>query len=752
MTDTYDLRSMDARLLTPPSRQDGGLGAGGGSAHDAEKPGLVRLLEALRRRLWLFLLAAAATFMLVALLTVTSTKLYTATAVVQIDLRDQQILPNIEAAVAGLPPDSASVDTYSQIMQSPGLAGAVVDALNLTEDPEFGVPRSNQGGGVLEGVFGRARERDSNLDRAVRRETTIRNLLGRLRVQRIGVTYLVNLSITSASPQRAALLANAYADQFLKHQLDTKYDSLTGVTQWLGNRLRELSDELTDKERQVAVKRSESGQLSQEGVRINEAATVQVNTQLIDARNDLAAAEARLRSMEGALRAGSADTIGETLNSPLITELRTQQAQLERKKAELSTRYGPAHPEMQRIDREISGLDRQTSAEVDRRLDLVRNQVNEARARVGSLSSSLTEERQAVAQNSITAVELAQAEREKEASRQVYEGMLQRFRQLAEQSGVEQPDAKIASRATSPLDPSSPNTRLNLILGLIAAIAIGGIAVLLVEMLEQTLRNGDDVQAKLGLPLLGAVPALDRRTRVVDGELLSPENYVLKKPLSQFGEAMRAVRAGVFYASPDREVKIVCVTSAVPDEGKTTTAVGLARISALAGSKTVFVDCDLRRRAATHALGIEAERGLTEILFRSASLADVIVRDPGSGMDVIPLAQPEFTPRDLFGTEAMKTLLDTLRDRYDVIVLDSAPVMPVSDTRLLAGISDATLFVARWGRTPAPVVRSALSQLRAHKANVLGVVLQRVETTLLSRLMYDRPDYYNELYQTYYIR
>jgi succinoglycan biosynthesis transport protein ExoP len=757
MTDLFERRPFDARILGAAAdleasarRMDPARVVLGDS--DSERPGFVKLIEAFRRRLWVFVLAAGAVFLLIALMTFTATRMYSATATVQIDTRGKQILPDMQAAVTGMPPDSATVDTETQIMQSRDLAGAVVDALNLVDDPEFGAPRG-RGGGLLESIFGRAQQRgDAAIDRALRRERTIDNLLTRLRVQRLGVTYLVNLTVTSSNARKASTITNQYADQYLKRQLDRKYETLTTATQWLGNRLRELSEDLKDKERTVAAKRNETGQLSADGGRISEAAAAQVNVQLISARNELAAAEARLQSMENSLRSGAADAVGEALNSPVVTELRTQQATLERRKAELSTRYGPAHPEMQRIDREIIGLDRQIAAEVDRRVDLVRNERDVARAKVMSLQSSLASERQNVAVNNLSAVELAQAEREKEAARETYEGMLTRFRQLAEQSGVEQPDAKITSRAEEPAEPSSPNIRLNLILGLIAGLAIGFAAVLIVEMLEQTLRTPEDVQAKLGLTPLGALPALDRRTRTVDGELLSPENYVLKKPLSQFGEALRAMRAAVFYSSPDRQVKIVCITSAIPDEGKTTTAVGLARISALAGSKTIFVDCDLRRRAATHALGIEAECGLTELLFRTASLSDVIVKDPGSGMDVIPLAQPEFTPRDLFGTDAMRSLLDTLKGRYDVIVLDSAPVMPVSDTRMLAAAADATVFVARWGRTPAPIIRNALAQIRAHGARVAGLALQRVETSLLSRLMYDRPDYYHELYQTYYIR
>jgi capsular exopolysaccharide synthesis family protein len=197
---------------------------------------------------------------------------------------------------------------------------------------------------------------------------------------------------------------------------------------------------------------------------------------------------------------------------------------------------------------------------------------------------------------------------------------------------------------------------------------------------------------------------------------------------------------------------VLAVTSALPDEGKTTTALGLARISALAGSKTVIVDCDLRRRSATHALGLDVEKGLTEILFKTATLDEVLQKDPGSGADVVPLAQAEFTPLDVFSSEAMRALMEELRERYEVVILDTAPILPLADTRVLSPLADSVLVVARAGRTPHSVVRNALDLLYAHGAHIAGVALEGVESGMVSRLLYDRPDYYSELYQTYYIR
>jgi exopolysaccharide transport family protein len=714
----------------------------------------IRLLDMFRRRLWVFVLVLAATMLVVALATFSATRLYTATSQVLIDVRQKQVLgEDIQAVVAGITPEAISVETETEIMLSRSLTGRVVDSLNLMEDPEF-MPRQGGLSGLISGLAGaRPSGDESAAERAERREETINALQRRYSVTRRGTTYLINMSVTSIDAAKAAKIADAFANLYLIQQLETKYDTIAQANEWLSNRLDELRDEVQSKERAVEAYRAQSGLLTTDGVRLNEQTVAQLNLQLVEKREELAAREARYRSMEESLQeGGSGEVAAEALASPTITALRTQQAELERSKAELSTRYGPRHPAMQQVDREIEGLRTQIDSEVQRILDNLREEVRIARQSVNSIEASLATQRAGLVENNVGAVKLRELERDADASRTLYEAFLNRFRQVAEQSGIEQPDARIIARATAPTEPSFPNVQLNFVVGLLAGTLLGAAAVFLVEMLERTLRTGEDVQNKLGASCLGELPVLDRRTRMVDGELLSPEDFVLKRPLSPFGETLRAIRAGVFFMTPDRQVKVVAITSALPDEGKTTTAIGLARISALAGSRTVLVDCDLRRRSATHSLGLEVSQGLTEVLFRTASLNDVIQKDPHSDVDVVPLAQVEFTPRDLYGSDAMRSLMDTLRSQYDVVILDSAPTMPVSDTRLLAALADATVFVARWGKTPVSVIRNALEQLRGHGARIAGIVLQRVETTMMSRLLYDRPDYYSELYQTYYIR
>ena len=719
--------------------------------------GLARAANMFRRRLWVVALVACVVFMGMVFKTATTTRLYTAMSQVQIDVRETRVFSSDQSVVSALPPTTQVVDTETQIIQSRTLAGRVVDALRLTEDREFAPAQrfslKDQFRTLIDGrtpaktAFDLARERNDA------REATITALQNRVRVSRLGLTYIIEIEVTSMDPKKAELLADKFADLYLTQQLETKYDTIARANEWLSNRLESLRQEVQVKEKAVETYRAQNGLLSAEGSTLTEQSIAAANTSLMSSRADLAEKQARLRSLEQGVAAGSAraEATSEALASPVIASLRAQQSEIARQGAEMRTKYGPKHPDILKNQQESADIDKRIDQEVQRVVASMRNDVEVSRQRVAAIESNMGLQQSDLAANNVGAVKLREVERDADASRTLYEAFLNRFKQVAEQSGIEQPDARVVSRAT-PGKLTTPNTKLNLMLGLVLGVALGAVAAFVLEIFEQSLRSAQDVQDRLGVACFGSIPFLDKKTRLVDGELVPAENFVLKRPLSAFGESLRSIRASVFFSSPDRKVKVLVITSALPEEGKTTTAVGLARISALAGSKTVLVDCDLRRRSTTHSMGIEVDKGLTEVLFKTAELDEVIVKDVGSGCDVVPLAQPEFTPRDLFSSEAMRQLIETLRSRYEVVILDTAPIMPLADTRVLAPLADTVLFVTRWGRTPASIVRSAMDQLRAHGANIAGLVLEGVETSMMSRLLYDGPDQYSELYQTYYIR
>jgi exopolysaccharide transport family protein len=724
-------------------------------ASEAEN-GFRRVYEMLRRRLWVILLTAGVVFLIVAFYTASATKLYTASADVQLELTGHGVINTIDAVAAGLPPDAAKVDTETQIVSSRALVARVVDRLNLVDDPEYNPMRKKSLFDSVGEMLGRSAATSAVTkarERVLGREAAIDALMAHRVIKRLGLTYIIQIKATSRSPQKAAQIANTFADLYLTQQLETKYDTITRANEWLSTRLDALRIEVQNKERAVETYRAQNGLLSASGSTLTEQAIASLNQQLVASRADLSEKEARLHEVERELASGkSGDTVAQALASTVIGNLREKQAENSRLRAEMSTKYGPKHPEMKRVEQEGADVQKRIDGEVARIIASQRNEVEIARNRLGSVQGSLSSQETDLAANNVGAVKLRELMRDAEASKTLYEGFLNRSKQIAEQGGIEQPDARVVSRASTPTEPSSPVTKLNLALGLILGLALGAVIALLMEVFEQSLRTQEDVMDRLKINCVGALPYLDKRIRTIDQEIVPPEAYVLHRPLSAFGEALRGVRASLFFSSPDRNVKVLAVTSALPDEGKTTTSLGLARISALAGSKTVLVDCDLRRRSATHALGLDVEKGLTEVLFKTATLDQVIQKDPGSGADVVPLAQSEFTPLDLFSSEAMRQLIDELRERYEVIILDTAPVLPLADTRVLSPLADSVLLVVRWGRTPHSVVRSALDQLYAHGARIAGAVLEGVESGMVARLMYDRPDYYSELYQTYYIR
>ncbi len=723
-------------------------GQGGGAGGPADF-GLSDLARVLRRRMWVFACVCTGVFLLVAFYTATSPRIYQANVQVQLNLRENNAFPSAESVFTGLAGDTAAVDTETTILGSRKVAELVVDGLKLTTDSEFS-PAARPG--LLKSLLslGSKPVVNPDLEMARRRQMAVTNLQESVTIQRSGLTYIVDITAKAHSADKAALIANAYAEAYLNQQLEAKYDAIQRVNEWLNTRLTSLREEVRVKERAVEAVRAESGLTSVEGSTLTEQALSEISSQLIEARASLAEREARLRSVQQG--GGSGDAAEEALQSLVITSLRAQQAELARQKAELSAKYDWKHPEIRRITDEIADIDARVDQEIARIVSGLRNQVEVARQRVASIESSLSGQRTELAGNNVAAVRFRELDRDAESSRVLYEAFLNKAKQVAEQVGIEQADASIVSRASPPLNPSFPNTKLMYVIGLGLGILLGLAGVVLMELLETSLRSAEDVQQRLRAACLGILPMLDKRARTVDGELISPENFVVKRPLSPFGEALRGLRASLFFTNAEQPVRVLAVTSAVPGEGKTTTATGLARISALAGSRTILVDCDLRRRSATHALGLHVEQGLVEVLMGSAKFADVVQMDAASGMDVLPLAQAEFTPRDLLSGATMTQLIAQLRARYEVVILDTAPILPLSDSRVLCPLADGVLLVARWGRTPAAVAKEALDLLANHGSHVLGVALDGVDRGLFGKLMYDQPEYYADLYNSYYVR
>jgi capsular exopolysaccharide synthesis family protein len=287
---------------------------------------------------------------------------------------------------------------------------------------------------------------------------------------------------------------------------------------------------------------------------------------------------------------------------------------------------------------------------------------------------------------------------------------------------------------------------LNLALGLILALGAGAGAVVLAELLETGVFSSADVEKRFKIRYLGAIPSL---ASVANGSKLSPVDYITANPFSGFAEAFRGLRSAIVHGS-EGPVKVVVVTSSLPEEGKTTTAVCLGRLAALQGAKVVIVDCDLRRRSMQGALDAKPRSGLLEVLEGEASLEEAVVHDADTGADILPLASERITPKDVFGGVEFDRLLAKLTSAYDLILLDTPPVLAVSDSRVLARKADFVLFVARWKKTPAPAIHGALRLLAASNVGVSGIVLNQFDINA-NAVSYDEPSAFFPSYRQYYL-
>ena len=703
------------------------------------------------RRLWATLrryrVVFAAVFLLVLAASIlhatTATPVYTATASVMIDDRRHNVTPDQQQVLSDLPAETGVVDTEVEIMRSRALAGRVVDTLNLTADPEFN--KALRKGGFS--LFGHARSAaDTTPDRERQRDATIDALINRIQVDRRGLTYVINIAVTSVSPAKAALLANTLADRYLTAQLDAKFEATQRANKWLEGRLGALRGEVTTAQQSVAQYQSSKGLLQATGSNLTEQRVAQLQSSESSAAADLAEKQARLNTARQQIaNGGTGQDLGEALNSDLIRQLRVKLSDAVHQQQILSAKYGPRHPDVIAQENTQHQIEGDIQAEVNRIIASLQSDVNASQQRLGAIRSDLGQAQGTLASSKSAEVGMNSLQMNADAQSAVYKSLLDRFQQTSVQDGSLQSDAQMVSPAQTPLKPSSPNKKLDIALGVVLGAFAGVATVVGMEMWSGEVRTSDDVEKMLGVPAIGSVPTTKGATNQ------PPPKYLVDTPLSAFAESFRQLRAALRRADLDSPVKTLAVTSALPGEGKSTTSMCLARSIALGGQKTIAVDCDLRRRSLHTMLAVKPAVGLLEVLAGTATLADAIIVDEPSGCHILPLTASKFTPRDVFGTQAFARLVAHLKEHYDFVVLDCAPVLAVADTRVIAEVADGVLFLVQWQKTAARAVKYAISAVEAVGGKVLGVALTKVNLKAQAAYGYGDSGYYFRSYSNYYI-
>ncbi|MEI9891054.1 MAG: polysaccharide biosynthesis tyrosine autokinase [Caulobacteraceae bacterium] len=725
----------------------------------------LQLVATFRRRLRVFGATVALVLAGVIVFTLEQTPRYTATSYVMIDTRKRDVA-KIDEVLSGLPSDSSAVDTEVEILKSRSLAGRVVQDLHLDKDPEFNTslaktsmlhsimsaPAALLKSAAPAGGPQSAADQKAIADKKIN-ERVVDGVLKRLKISRQGLTYVIAIDFTSTSQTKAADVANAYASDYLLEQLEAKFDATKQASQWLNDRLGQLRIQVEQAEGAVAAYRAQTGLMSAVGSNLTEQEVSNLNQQLALAQADQAQQDAKVRTARQQLAAGSnGEDVGAALDSDVVKQLRNQYAEVSGKLADLQTRYGARHPEVQRVSKQLDDIKGQIQLEINRTISNLDAQAQVSRQRASSIQASLGRARGTLAGNNVAAVRLNELERNATSVRTLYESFLNRFKETTTQQGMQDSDARVVSKAKIPNDPSFPKMGLNLIMGLVFGILAGFGAIILAEALDSGLATSDDIETYLGVASLGSVPLLSSTQAGTKGGTQSPAEMIVEKPLSAFAEAFRNLRTSIVYSRVDKPVRVIAVTSSLPGEGKTTTAFCLGRAMAMSGSRTVVVDCDVRRRNINRLLGQEPAVGLMEVLAGKATLDQALVLDSASGAWFLPLARSSFTPKDLFGGAAMHQLLTELKHRFEFVLLDTAPVLPVADTRSLAPQADVVVFLTQWRRTPRRAVQTAFELLRSVGADIAGVALTQVDVREQARYGYGDAGYYYRAYRKYYVQ
>jgi polysaccharide biosynthesis transport protein len=733
---------------------DGGQPAGHGGAAPQVPGGefsLGSLLAVARRRAVLAAAVAIVAVIIGTIYTFTLTPRYTATATVLFEESqnaDAELQQVLDAGQRG----GISVSNQLAILTSRNFAAKLVDQLHLTEDPEFNVAisgRTGMFGPLARMIFGARAPSPS--EKADERNATIDAFVQHLQPTVEPETSVIDVAFTSESPEKAARIANAVADTYLVDQLDARYESARVANDWLGRRLDEMKTKVQAAEEAVSSYAAEHNLLtiSQTGGTALDQNLSQLNTELVQARSDLAEAQvkySRVRQIQSS--GGSLDAIPELMSSPVFQGLRTQRAQLLQQQAELSTRYEARHPEMIKIAEEIRGIDQQLGGETARLVSALQSQVQVASARVGVIEGSLRQAEGQSAGANKDSVKLHELQTNAQSAQALYDAFLKRFNETGEQQTLKSSAARVISRATIPNAKSYPRTTLFLGVSALIALALAAIAAFFAEQLDRTLRTREQVESALGQPMLASLPLVDAAETAGKGggTAQTPAEIVVSRPLSAYSEAFHSLRAALRLSNVDEQPVLVLITSALPGEGKSTGAVALARSSAISGQKVLLIDADVRRPSLAKVVGLDAtgKPGLVQCLTGEAKPADVIIRDTLTKVDIILTGASVSNPPDLLSSEAMANFLKWAKANYDLVVLDSAPVLPVIDTRLMARMVDTVLFFVRWESTPKDGAREGIRLLQSFNARIAGVAL-----TMMDRHRQQRYGYYGDSYAYY---
>jgi polysaccharide biosynthesis transport protein len=765
------------RELSPYSKRRGSLAQAAGEdplagarLADVDEPSSLRAYWTLVRKHRRKIALCVGGAVLGALVIVFSmTPLYTARTTLLIERHGPKVV-NVQQVLSETVESASDLDYYQsqyEILKSRSLVAEVIKAQGLDTDPAFtgeGRPKSmlerinGMWAGVMYWLSSRGESEGTGDADAVDPEL-LNAYQGMLDVQPIRRSRLVQVSISSPSPGLSARIANAHAQAYIHHGMTLKSRANEEAHKFLEGKLEELKQRVEESEASLNLFRRGKGIISlddKENIVVERLADL--NRRLTEAEAERIGLEAQARQ----IKQREFDSLPAVVANPLIQNLKSQIVQLEAQHANLATQFLPGYPELAQLSAQLKEARQKLGAQIKSVVESINSAYLAAAGKERQLRVEMNSQKEEALALKDAAVDYAILEREAKTNAQLYDSVRERMQEVGLVAQIPASNVTVVDKAEVPLRPSKPLKRLNVMLAGALGLMMGLGFALVSEHLDNTLRTPEDVERHLKLPTLAVVPdffnlpKLNRRKNPAPGSQESTAGSGLytsgRQPevpanvgASLVTEAYRKLRTAIFFSRPEKPPQSILFASASSGEGKTVSVINSAILFAQLENQVLVVDADLRRPSCDKALRTSAGAGLTDVLTGQARLDEAIKATSVPNLHVLGAGTRPPNPSELIGSKKMRELLALLHERYDFILIDSPPIMPVSDAVVLSTLVEGVVFVVRSQATPAPIAQAALRQLVTEQTSLIGAVLNRVD---LGSAEYQ--DYYHYYCDEYY--
>jgi succinoglycan biosynthesis transport protein ExoP len=732
------------------------------------------ILDFLRRRLWTILLFVALfTSVAIAYFFLVPAP-YTAVATLEIDTRRFQLFQQPGAYGEQLIDSSSAVESQLEVLKSENIALKVIQDLKLADDPDFGMADPIP-------IISRLMDSGGQKSEFARTRNALRIFQNSLKVKRLGIAFVIEISFQSPNAVRSAQIANAVAEVYIADQLASKYKGTRHGSNWLEGRIKELREQVETAQKDIIEYKAKNNLIEAgQGRMANDQQVGELTTQLIGARTKADEAGARLARITEILNSDSRDASiinagGEFINNnAFITRLRTQYLEAASREAEWAKKYGRDHQAAANLRANMAAIITSVRTELVRLRESFNNDYELAKAAEHNIEIQLKRAVSVSKTSNEAQVRLRELETSAAAYKTLHDNFLRRYTEAVEQQSFPYTEARLITDATPPLQRTYKKTLLILALMPMLGLALGVGAGALRDFRDRGFRTSGQVESLLGttclalIPLYGPDPAkksiTDLKTSLPladespDGHRnekapgRNPISAVIDHPFSRFAEEIRSLKLAADLNGALGSDKVIGLTSSVPGEGKSTIAASLAQCIANTGSRVIMVDCDIRHPSLSLTFAPGATIGLLEVLSGEASVDQALRKVSSGNLVILPATAKSRVPHssEILASNNLRRLFDTLRTTYDYIIVDLPPLAPLVDVRATAHFVDHYIFIIEWGKTSTDVARHALSRAPLVYKRLLGAALNKVEMKQLALYDGNRAKYYhNETYSRY---